>query len=98
MDAQGRHMGGIKWNYEGEGSAAWEGNLHGIHSSPFMKKVMRDIARRFSHLGVPVVPLLLALWRDGVSLSKKNSIYPVCVMIMNVAEALRRCVLVLSGC
>ena len=36
-----------------------------------------------------MVPLLLALWRDGVALSKKSSIYPVCCMLMNVAEQLR---------
>jgi len=90
VDKRGNHMGGIKWFYEGAGSAAWAGNLHGIHASPFMAAVVGDIERRFAHVGIPVVPLLLGLWRDGVSLSKKNSIYPVCLMILNVAEALRR--------
>ena len=64
--------------------------LHGIHSAPMMNEVEQDIALRFADCRLPVVPLMLGLWRDGVKLTNKNSIYPVCVRFLNVNEYLLR--------
>ena len=55
-----------------------------------MNEVEQDIALRFRNCTWPVVPLMLSVWRDGVKLTKKNSLYPVCVRFLNVNEYLLR--------
>ena len=67
--------------------------VHGIHSAPMMSEVKEDIKLRFpqgTRGGYPVVPLMLSVWRDGVKLTKKSSVYPVCIQFMNVNEYLMR--------
>ena len=82
---------------DGEGALHWEylpGNtVHGIHSAPMMAEVEEDIKLRFpqgTRGGYPVVPLMLSVWRDGVKLTKKSSVYPVYIQFMNVNEYLMR--------
>ena len=82
---------------DGEGALQWKyllGNtVHGIHSAPMMAEVEEDIKLRFpqgTRGGYPVVPLMLSVWRDGVKLTKKSSVYPVCIQFMNVNEYVMR--------
>ena len=80
---------------DGEGALHWKylpGNtVHGIHSAPMMAEVEEDIKLRFQNTrGYPVVPLILSVWRDGVKLTKKSSVYPVCIQFLNVNEYLMR--------
>ena len=66
------------------------GTLHGIHTSPFMREMEADLALRFVDAQLPVLPLPMVVWRDGVRLSKTNGVYPCCAMFVHCNEYLRR--------